>query len=773
MGRLAAEQHRPTAADRPRDAATPAAGPEALARRLRGWLRAALVCCLLLGSGLLGSAHGWPSVGDIANDTDEPPPPAPAAAAAPLQDGPSAAPRAGRLIRIAAPISDRTRRRAEQIAQAFLDEARRQQRWPVIVFEFLPGHSDFGQALDLARFISGRQLAGSTTVAYLPEGLTGHGLLAAMACDQIIAGPDAAIGKAGEGEETIGDEMRSVYQEITRRRRTVPVDLALGMLDPALEVWQVETEVSREFALSTRLDELRQQRAVQPIEVLIPAGQPGLFTGREARELGFVAFLATDQADVARALGLPAAALEEDPSLGGTWHPIRIDVKGPISAPVAQQLQRLVTERAGSGEVNFICVWIDSPGGSPVDSNQLAQVLAGLDAGEQRTVAYIPREARADAAFIALACDHIVMHPAAELGGWGAAQIPADEVETYAQTLREIAIRKHRPAGLAAALIDPTLVLHRYTSPEGVVHFLTDEQVAALPDAERWQRGDTITTPGRPLLVDGETAERLGLARAVVNDFHELKQLYGLENDPTLVEPGWADFLLDALRSPALAWLLLLIGGAGLYIEVQTPGLGLGGVVATVCFLLYFWSNYLGGTAGWLEVLLFVTGLACVALEVFVLPGFGVFGVSGALLILASLVLASQTFLIPRNAYMLGQLQTSLLVVTGGVVGFVAAAWVARRYLVQGRPLGGLALEPLTGEALLEQSRREMTADYSHLVGRQGTTFTPLVPSGKARFGDEVIDVTCDGDLLPPNTPVVVVAARGAWVLVRPLDGAE
>ena len=79
--------------------------------------------------------------------------------------------------------------------------------------------------------------------------------------------------------------------------------------------------------------------------------------------------------------------------------------------------------------------------------------------------------------------------------------------------------------------------------------------------------------------------------------------------------------------------------------------------MAAVCFLLFFWSRYLGGTAGWLEVMLFVAGASCVLLEVFVIPGFGIFGLGGGALILASLILASQTFVVPQNDYQFDQLR--------------------------------------------------------------------------------------------------------------------
>ena len=84
----------------------------------------------------------------------------------------------------------------------------------------------------------------------------------------------------------------------------------------------------------------------------------------------------------------------------------------------------------------------------------------------------------------------------------------------------------------------------------------------------------------------------------------------GVESDPELIEPGWAHFLIDALRSPSVAWLLLVIGGAALYAEIQAPGIGIGAFVGAVCFVLFFWAMHLDGTAGWLEVVLFGSGVA-------------------------------------------------------------------------------------------------------------------------------------------------------------------
>ena len=191
-----------------------------------------------------------------------------------------------------------------------------------------------------------------------------------------------------------------------------------------------------------------------------------------------------------------------------------------------------------------------------------------------------------------------------------------------------IAKEKFRSWSLIAAMIDPDLEVFR-CSREGDVEYFCEDELAEQPNADTWKKGDRVTIAGKSLEVDGQQAKQYRLASHVVNNFEEFKKQYDLTEDPTLAEPGWADALIKALASPGIAALLLLIGGTALYVEVQMPGIGVGGFLATVCFTLFFWSNYMGGTAGWLEGMLFLLGVACLLMEVFVLPGFGIFGLGG------------------------------------------------------------------------------------------------------------------------------------------------
>ncbi|MCA9102666.1 MAG: hypothetical protein KDA63_16010, partial [Planctomycetales bacterium] len=465
---------------------------------------------------------------------------------------------------------------------------------------------------------------------------------------------------------------------------------------------------------------------------------------------------------------LPRDAVDDDPSLGGTWRAIRVTLNGPISANLVSRAIRLIDKQIRGQDVNFILVQLDSEGGSPTDSMRLANYLADLDPAKRRTVAYVASRAEGDAAFIALACDQIVTAPDATLGGKGVFDIAEQDREVVVESLSDVLRRKNRSTSVPAAMVDPDLEVFEYErANDGFTEFFSEREVASQPDADAWQRqGAAITTPGKLLSLDAEQAQTYGVARRVAADFGELTAAYGLGDDPALVEPGWVDVLIDALNMRPVMIALLVLGISALYIEFQLPGLGLGGLVATVCFLLFFWGNYLGGTAGWLEVLLFVAGVTFVAIEWFVIPGLGAFGVIGTLCVIASLILASQTFVIPHNQYELGQFSRSLLIVSTGGIGAIAVCVWATHYLTN-HPAIAKMLAPLEGEEAAAQAEREQLTDYAHLVGQSGVAVTKLVPSGKGRFGDEVVDVSTEGTVVQAGEAIEVVETIGNRVVVQ------
>jgi membrane-bound serine protease (ClpP class) len=697
----------------------------------------------------------------------------------------------GRTLRLTLPITGRTFDRAQRFVRKTIEQYQAEGTRLVLVFEFyvppdqveLARTSKFGAAYDMADFLTSEELNKVRTVAYIPQPIEGHAVLVAAACQEIHMAKDAALGLAGAAEKAIDDQYRRAYKKIANLNKNIPDEIALWMLEPSHEVLLVPTDAGRKYVAPGDLEELEKHFSIDKNKIrklfdpLDPAHSiasvSGMIRGEEAAKehLFKSLYLANSRADAAHALELPLEDLDEDPGLVGEWRAVRIDLKGPMSEDKASQVEKLIEAQIREDK-NFICLWIDSPGGSLAASQRLAYYLGSLDASKVRTRAYVPVQARSDAALVALACNQAVMLPQAELGGPGAQEFTQEELADAERAIRDEASPwKAHPWPLVAAMIDRQMTVYCCTRP-GEVKYLSEKEIGLEEQQHpevKWNK-ERITRLDKPPF-SGQEAVKYDLAALTVEDFAEFKQHYVLENDPSLVEPAWSSFLIEALTSRGAAFFLLVIGFAALYVELHVPGVGIGGFVATVCFALFFWSRFLGGTAGWLSVTLFAAGICCLLLEFFILPGFGIFGLGGGILVLASLVLASQTFVLPHNPYQWGQLQRSLLTIAAAFIGFTAVASVLRKWLPRAPIVNQVLLEPPSGEEAETISRREAMVDLHDLVGRRGVTATQLTPSGKARFGNRLVDVMTEGDLVPRGTEIEVVEVRGSRVIVKTPDG--
>lgn len=725
------------------------------------------------------------------------------------------------LVRVHLPLTGN----ADQVLEATISRVRdrlvenaeqaNDKRRPRLVLQLEPhaqglgsgAGSQFERVLSLARFLCSREMAKVKTVAFVPRSIRGHGTLLSLACEEIIMAPDATLGEAGIDEApegTIGQTVIGAYQEIADARRTMPTALALGMIDAAAEVLQLETEQGTEFVLRSELAKSDANREIMDEKLLVPAGTLASYEGREGRQYGFVKFLASDRAGLARALNVPIEAVREEDTLAGEWLPTIVDLQGPITPRLANQLETMLTT-AIEQEVNWIGVRIDSSGGDLAASVQLATTLAKLDANSVRTVSYVPAEATGGAALVALACDQLVMHPSARIGagaggppidvrparerpGDRPGQRPPGPVEGLDNRLRaraeedraaELAAAKtsireslaplaERDSQLLEAMIDRDLEVIRFRQKiTGEKRWMTIDEAALQEDVANWEKGEPLINVEQAEAIDGVRAEQLGLARQTVENFEELKQLFRLTEDPPVAKPNWALEFIAALATPEFSIILLMAGFAGIYIELRTPGIGVGAFVGSVAIMLFFWSKYLDGTAGWLEVLLFVAGVSFILMEIFVLPGFGIFGLGGGAMVIASLIFASLTFIRPNSERDMEDLTNAVGMVAIAGAGMMTVVLVSRRYLPEAPVFRSVVLAPPEPEERELLSSREALADYSHLVGRQGVAATHLRPAGKAEIDHQLIDVIAEAEPLDRGTPLEVIEAHASRVVVR------
>jgi ClpP class serine protease len=440
-------------------------------------------------------------------------------------------------VEVRLPITGTRDTQVEAAILRQLDRLKRGNERGVLVLRFdraddgSSGGSDFGRSLELARFLCDGRLDGIKTVAFLPAGATGHAVLVALACEEIVMPADAVLGPANADEPAVDDAMRAAYVQIATRRRTVPPAVAVALLDPSATVTRVATDDGEQFVAARDVEAIRQKSAVLDAEELTPL--PLALTGRRARELGFVRMLAKTPAELARSLGVDERVLAIDPSLDGGWKAAQIVLSGPITADsVARARQQI--ERAVADGANFLCLRVDSAGGSPEQSLVLANRLAAFDAARVRTVAYVPRQARGDAALVALACDELVMHPDAVLGGEGDAAIGGRQATAVTASWREgVAKQRERSWSLPVAVVVPGIDVEQATQQEtGRVEYFSGEELAAREDRDSWKVGAKVGTG--PIQLTGRSAESFGLATHVVDGFAGLVQAYGLTGDIAL-----------------------------------------------------------------------------------------------------------------------------------------------------------------------------------------------------------------------------------------------
>ena len=207
------------------------------------------------------------------------------------------------------------------------------------------------------------------------------------------------------------------------------------------------------------------------------------------------------------------------------------------------------------------------------------------------------------------------------------------------------------------------------------------------------------------------------------------------------------------------------------YVEMHTPGFGLAGAAALICLAVLFGSRYVTGLAQVWEIAVFAVGVVLVLLEVFVTPGHGVLGILGGLMCLVGLVASMagnppNKFPLPEPGLMMDMFLNGVFAVVLGFLGGCVLCVIAARYLPK-MPMAGrlvLAKAPLGVAA----AHSEQSAIERIRPGDRGVAESLCRPAGKARFGQEIIDVMSEGEYLRPGTPLVVVRSEGNRLVVRP-----
>jgi len=413
------------------------------------------------------------------------------------------------------------------------------------------------------------------------------------------------------------------------------------------------------------------------------------------------------------------------------------EIKGDID-PRMNRRVKLALEEAEQKEADMIIVHMDTYGGAVNDADDIRTMILE---SKVPTHVFIDKDAASAGALIAIASDSIYMAPGASIGAatvvvGGTGEAAPDKYQSYMRSImRSTAEAQGRDPKIAEAMVDESLVIEGVTDAGSVVTFSVSEAISH------------------------------GFCEAQVSSIEELIQLQGLSDYEVIRhEMSTVEKVIAFFLNPVVSGFLILIIFAGIYFELQTPGVGFPILASAIAIILYFIPYYLNGLAANWEMIAFAIGIILILIELFVIPGFGIFGILGITLVLLGLTLG----MVPNEFFDFtfvpsGDLFMALVTVVLAAIVAVSLIFALAPKINQWRMFSRFSL------ADTQQREAGYTSSvYNNtLLGRDGVAHTRLMPSGKILIDDDIYDAYSRGEFIDKGEKVRVISTEGTSLRVK------
>jgi len=458
-------------------------------------------------------------------------------------------------------------------------------------------------------------------------------------------------------------------------------------------------------------------------------------------------------------------------------------------------------EEAAVRKYDLVIIEINTGGGLVASCDRINRAIADCPVP---VIAHVRGTAFSGGAIISMGCRAIVMEPGSNIGGAQAVGLMSDLQKDQREKARSLLVamvkalsEKHGyPGAIVQGMVDMSITIYETDDPSN--RFLTDAQLDDWKDNEvtRGKAPNVIATwkdPDTILTLTSQQAYDCGLASALPQNRDVLFTTMGVTPSEVYENNiSGAERVARFLGHPIFMILLIVVAIVAVIYELKAGGHFIGWFIALLCVVFFFWLAFLGDSAGWLELGLFLLGLILFGVELFVFPGFGVAGIAGVGFILLSVLSAfipagalptlfqggssenpfqakllteGLTYAAVTMCTVLGLLLTALwLGVKLPGVGFLSLKSDVGATVVPGSAIAAAVPPPA---ASADEAEGDDESPLAGLVGQEGQAETVLRPSGKVRVAGVTYDAHSEGGWIEPGSRIRVLEARTSELIVR------
>jgi len=407
------------------------------------------------------------------------------------------------------------------------------------------------------------------------------------------------------------------------------------------------------------------------------------------------------------------------------------EITSEIDLSMAPYVNRIIDE-ANKENADAVIFKINTFGGRVDAATQIKDAILSSKA---LTIAFINNRAISAGSLIALSCVKIAMVPGSSIGATTVVDQSGNKLSEKYQSymrseMRATAEKNGRRTDIAQGMVDERIVVKGLVDSTQLITLTTDE-------ALKYKIADTVVT-----------------------DFDELLAAFNLKNAKVItIKTNWAEEVVKFLNNPIVSTILIMIGFFGLMAEIKSPGWGLPGTAGVIALILFFGSSYIVELASEIEIIMFVAGIILIFLEIFVIPGFGITGISGIILVLASIFL-SLTGGLPF--FDINVISGAIIQLSIALAGAFILILLVAKFLPKSKSFNRLVLAE-------EENADKGFVSYpsaKELIGAEGIALTDLRPAGSAEINNQRYDVVADWQYIERGKKVKVIRVEGIKVVV-------